>query len=187
MKKKFYKSGNPSALRRNRLINRMIAQIFAQATSFICLEALEKGKGFCGFPYYMDYNYNDEDGNVKDVLRGYMVYNPKSNQINDVVNVDGNNKNRSKDSTPIYQGRFVRTDDDRVDSMRLYDHIECLKEAFTVCEEKVSEALNLYEDGIIAISFVQNFEYVWVYAWIRRDAESAKKIREGFHESDLPF
>ena len=44
MKKKFHKSGNQSALRRNRLINRMIAQVFAQATSFICLEALEKGK-----------------------------------------------------------------------------------------------------------------------------------------------
>lgn len=181
MKKKFHKSSDTSDFRMDRLINRMIAQVFAQATSFICLEALEKGKGFCGFPYYMNYIEEGHD------LEGYMVYNPKSNQINDVVNVDGNDKNRSKDSTPIYQGRFVRTDDDRVDSMRLYDHIECLKEAFTVCEEKVSEALNLYEDGIIAISFVQNFEYVWVYAWIRRDAESAKKIRESFHESDLPF
>ena len=183
MKKKFHKSSNPSVLRRNRLINRMIAQIFAQATSFICLEALEKGKGFCGFPHYMDYSYG-VDGNE---LRGYWVYSLKDNQIMDAVNVEGYEMNHSKDSIPLYQGRIMLAEDDGATRKRISEHLMCLSEAFSVCKEKVSEALDLYEDGIIAISLILNEEDICVYAWIRRDAESAKKIREGFHESDLPF
>lgn len=183
MKKKFHKSGNPSVLRRNRLIKRMITQISVQASAFICLESIEKGKGFCGFPNYMDYSYG-VDGNE---LRGYWVYSLKDNQIMDVVNVEGYEMNHSKDSIPLYQGRVMMAEDDVATRKIISEHLMCLSEAFSVCEEKVSEALDLYEDGIIAISIILNEKDICVYAWIRRDAESAKKIRENFRESDLPF
>ncbi len=172
MKKKFHKSGNMSDFRMDRLKNSMIAQISAQVSAFMYLESIEKGKGFCGFPYLTHFDKEGDD------LEGYLVYNPKNDLIIGRVTVDVNEENCSKDSTPIYQCRFVKSDSDRKNCVRLEKYLMCLSEAFCVCKDKVLKVLDLYDDGVIAVSIVQNSKYIWLYAWIRRDAEIAEEMRK---------
>lgn len=165
MKKKWLKSNDRARCNMAKLVRGMTNQINAQASSILILEDEYKGQAFCCSPHHMD-----AEDNVRfmtlDIQNGYPV--GICNITSDELIEEG------KNSFPIYQS-IMKNAMNNPQTVAVY--IKCVTEALLSCNEIVHKVLNLYDDIVIAMSFVYECDSYWMYVWFKRDKDVSSWVK----------